>query len=75
MDVSHITEYIFVKCQINISNCFCRSLEGKNKKIPRYTEFLELESYRTDESERPGPSVSIGELLGFEGSFGKLDVD
>jgi hypothetical protein len=44
--------------------------------IQRYQDiFMERESYKSDESKRPGPSISSSELLGFEGSFRKLDVD
>jgi hypothetical protein len=37
--------------------------------------FLERESYSSDESKRPSPSINISKLLGFEGSSGKPDVD
>jgi hypothetical protein len=44
--------------------------------MERYHDiFLEREKYKSDESKRPGPAVSSSELLGFEGSFRKLDVD
>jgi hypothetical protein len=46
------------------------------ERIQRYHDiFLERESYKSDESKRTGPSISSSELLGFEGSFRKLDVD
>jgi hypothetical protein len=46
------------------------------ERLQRYRDILlEREKYSTDESKRTGPSISIGELLGFEGSFGKRDVD
>ena len=46
------------------------------KKIESYHDiFLEREKLRSDESKRIGPSISSSELLGFEGSFRKLDVD
>jgi len=71
VDVSH--NKICVNCRIKIKNLCFSSLEGKNTKISRY--FLERESYKSDESKRPGPSISSSELLGFEVSFRKLDVD
>jgi len=44
--------------------------------MQRYHDILlERESYRSDESKRTGPSINISELLGFEGSSGKPDVD
>jgi hypothetical protein len=46
------------------------------KKIESYHDiFLEREKQRTDESKRTGPAISSSELLGFEGSFRKLEVD
>jgi len=46
------------------------------ERMQRYQDiFLERESYSSDEYKRTGPSINISELLGFEGSFGKLDVD
>jgi hypothetical protein len=46
------------------------------KKIESYHDiFAEREKHRSDESKRPGQSVSTSELLGFEGSFRELDVD
>ena len=46
------------------------------KKLESYHDiFLERENQRSDESKRIGPSISSSELLGFEGSFRKLDVD
>jgi len=36
VDVSHITELIFVNSRIKITNLCFRSLEGKNTKISRY---------------------------------------
>ena len=46
------------------------------KKMESYHDiFLEREKQRSDESKRIGPAISSSELLGFEGSFRKLDVD
>jgi len=46
------------------------------KKLESYHDiFLEREKQRSDESKRIGPAISSSELLGFEGSFRKLDVD
>jgi hypothetical protein len=46
------------------------------KKIESYHDiFLEREKQRSDESKRIGPPINSSELLGFEGSFRKLDVD
>jgi hypothetical protein len=46
------------------------------KKLESYHDiFLERETYKSDESKRTGPSISSSELLGFEGSFRKLEVD
>jgi len=46
------------------------------KKLETYHDiFLEREKQRSDESKRIGPNISSSELLGFEGSFRKLDVD
>ncbi|PNF22547.1 hypothetical protein B7P43_G13678 [Cryptotermes secundus] len=46
------------------------------KKIESYREvFLEREKHKSDESKRPGCSISSSDLLGFEGSFRKLEVD
>jgi len=46
------------------------------KKIESYHDiFLEREKQRSDESKRIGPPISSSELLGFEGSFRKLEVD
>lgn len=36
---------------------------------------LEREKHNSDESKRPGESPRSSDLLGFEGSFRKLDVD
>jgi len=46
-----------------------------NKGYKDITIFLERESYCSDESKRTSPSMNISELLEFEGSFWKLDVD
>jgi len=46
------------------------------KKLESYHDiFLEREKHKSDESKRPGHSVNSSDLLGFEGSFRKLDVD
>ncbi|GFG39221.1 hypothetical protein Cfor_00122, partial [Coptotermes formosanus] len=46
------------------------------KKLESYHDiFLEREKYKSDETKRPGESVNRSHLLGFEGSFRKLDVD
>jgi hypothetical protein len=46
------------------------------ERLQTYSDiFLERESYTSDESKRIDPSVSISELLGFEGSSGKPVVD
>jgi hypothetical protein len=46
------------------------------KKLESYHDiFLVREQLKSDESKRPGHSVSSSELLGFEGSFRKLEVD
>jgi hypothetical protein len=46
------------------------------KKLESYHDiFLEREKLMSDESKRPGHSINTSELLGFEGSFRKLDVD
>jgi hypothetical protein len=47
----------------------------KNKIESYHDIFLEREKQRSDESKRIGPAISSSELLGFEGSFRKLDVD
>ena len=46
------------------------------KKLESYHDiFLEREQQKSDESKRPGHSINSSDLLGFEGSFRKLDVD
>jgi hypothetical protein len=46
------------------------------QKLESYHDiYMEREKHRSDESRRPGHSVSNSQLLGFEGSFRKLDVD
>jgi len=46
------------------------------KKLESYHDiFLEREKQKSDESRRPGHSINSSDLLGFEGSFRKLDVD
>jgi hypothetical protein len=46
------------------------------KKIESYHDvFLEREKYNSDESKKPGSSSSNSDLLGFEGSFRKLEID
>jgi len=46
------------------------------ERIKSYQDtFLEREKYSSDEFKRTGPSINISELLGFEASFGKLDID
>jgi hypothetical protein len=46
------------------------------KKIESYHDiFLEREKYKSDESKRPEGCISNSELLGFEGSFRKLEID
>jgi hypothetical protein len=46
------------------------------KKIESYHElFLENEKHNSDESKRPGLSIRISDLSGFEGSFRELEVD
>jgi hypothetical protein len=46
------------------------------KKLESYHDiFLEREKQRSDESKRCGPALNSSELLGFEGSFRKLDFD
>jgi len=46
------------------------------KKIKCYHEiFVEHEKHRSDESKGPEHFISSSNLLGFEGSFRKLDVD
>jgi hypothetical protein len=46
------------------------------KKIESYHDiFLEREKQRSDESKRCGQTINSSDLLGFEGSFRKLDVD
>ena len=52
-------------------------LSGRwKKKLESYRDvFLEREKHRSDESKRPGQSINSSDLLGFEGSFRKLEVD
>jgi hypothetical protein len=50
-------------------------ISGREKSKVITIFFLERESHRSDESKRSGHSISSSELLGFEGSFRKLDVD
>ena len=46
------------------------------KKLESYHDiFLEREQEKSDESKRTGHSINSNDLLGFEGSFRKLDVD
>ncbi|KDR19511.1 Alpha-tocopherol transfer protein-like [Zootermopsis nevadensis] len=46
------------------------------KKMESYNDMLlEREKHNSDESKRPGESPRSSDLLGFEGSFRKLDVD
>jgi len=46
------------------------------KKIESYQDiFVEREKQKSDESKRPGQSIGCSDLLGFEGSFRKLDVE
>ena len=46
------------------------------KKLESYHDiYLEREKHRSDESRRADQSVSNSDLLGFEESFKKLDVD
>jgi hypothetical protein len=46
------------------------------KKIESYHDiFLEREKYKCDESKRPDSRFSKSELLGYEGSFRKLQID
>jgi hypothetical protein len=46
------------------------------KKIESYHDiFLEREKYKSDESKRPHSPNSNCDLLGFEGSFRKLEID
>ena len=46
------------------------------KKIESYHDiFAEREKQRSDEKRRPEQSVNSSDILGFEGSFRKLEVD
>jgi hypothetical protein len=46
------------------------------KKIESYHDiFLEREKYKSDESKRPDSLSSNSDLLRFEGSFRKLEMD
>jgi hypothetical protein len=46
------------------------------KKMESYHDiFLDRENLKSDESKRTGGSLRISDLIGFEGSFRKLDVD
>jgi hypothetical protein len=46
------------------------------KKLESYHDiFLEREKQRSDESKRSGQTINSSDLLGFEGSFRKLDFD
>ena len=58
-----------LKLVICVSDLWKKNLESY------HDIFLERENHRSDESKRPGHSISSSELLGFEGSFRKLDVD
>ncbi|PNF22548.1 hypothetical protein B7P43_G13678 [Cryptotermes secundus] len=50
--------------------------DGWAKKLENYHDiFLKREKYRSDESKRHGCSINDSELLGFEGSFRKLELD
>jgi len=45
-------------------------------KIESYHDvFVERERHRSDESRRPEQSSRSSELLGFEGSFRKMEID
>jgi hypothetical protein len=64
---------IFVNCREKSRICVS---DLWKKKIESYHDiFLERESHKSDESKRPGQSISSSELLGFEGSFRQLGVD
>jgi len=47
----------------------------KNKIESYHDVFVEREKHRSDECRRPEQSSRSSELLGFEGSFRKLEID
>jgi hypothetical protein len=53
---------------------FFRSKEEEIRKLPRRI-FGTRKKKKSDESKRPGHSINSSDLLGFEVSFRKLDVD
>jgi hypothetical protein len=60
---------------LNITSLYYFSGRWKKKLESYHDIFLEREQQKSDESKRPGHSVNSSDLLGFEGSFRKLDVD